>query len=234
MKTLRTLFSWATALAITGILFQCKKSNDKKPSCQIITATFAPNVSNFHLTYNPEGKPIRIVSDILDMKYEYSAGSTTIVTFQSGNFQSKTIATLNKDGLATNIRTENDTLGTSWSNTIYEYNGQELSRSTLTTSTGGKPVVSTYTWDNHNLIVLLTDTVSQTLGYYTNRPRQTGDYLLLAQQIQGFEIYRSKNLIKTIAGTSLNYEFGADGRINSFTATTGANEIFVNYEYQCE
>jgi len=228
------LFSWATALAITCIFSQCKKSNDKKPSCQIITATFAPNVSTIHLTYNPEGKPSRIVSNILDMTYEYSADSVIIVTFQSGNFQSKTIATLNKDGLATNVRTENDSLGTTWSNTIYEYNGQELSRSTLTTSMGGMPVVTTYTWVNQNLILSTTGTTSQTLGYYTNRPRQTGDYLLLAQQLQGYEIYRSKNLLKTIDGTSLNYEFGTDGRINSFTATTGANEIFVNYEYQCE
>ena len=234
MKTLRTLISLVTVLAITGILSQCKKRNDKKPSCQIITATFAPNVSTFHLTYNLEGKPSRVVSNIIDMSFEYSAGSVIIVTFQSGNFQSKTIATLNKDGLATNVRTENDTLGTSWSNTLYEYNGQKLSKSTLTSSTGGRPVVSTYTWDNQNLVLLTMDTTSQTLGYYIDKPRQTGDYLLLAQQLQGYEIYRSKNLLKKIDGTSLNYEFGTDGKINSFTATTGANEIFVNYEYQCD
>jgi hypothetical protein len=234
MKTLRKLISLSSALAITCILFQCKKSNDKKPSCQIITATFAPNVSTIHLTYNTEGKPSRIVANILDMTYKYSADSVTIVTFQSGNFQSKTIASLNKDGLATSVRTEFDTLGATWSNTIYEYNGQELSRSTLFTSAGGKPVVSTYSWVNQNLVLSTTDTTSQTFGYYTNKPRQPGDYLLLVNQLQGFEIYRNKNLLKTIGETSLNYEFGTDGKINSFTATTGANEIFVNYEYQCD
>jgi hypothetical protein len=53
-------------------------------------------------------------------------------------------------------------------------------------------------------------------------------------QLQGYEIYRNKNLLKTIAGTSLNYEFGTDGKISSLSATTGANETFINYEYQCD
>jgi hypothetical protein len=187
-----------------------------------------------HLHYNPDGKLSRAESSFLVLTYEYSADSVTIVTLNSGNFQSKTIATLNKDGLATNVRTENDTLGTSWSNAIYEYNGQELSKGTLITSAGGRPVVTSYTWNNQNLVKATTDTTSQTFEYYNDKPRQTGDYLLLVQQLQGYELYRYKNLLKAIDGTSLNYEFGSDGKINSLSATSGATESFINYEYQCD
>lgn len=234
MKTLKTLITLAIVLATTGILTQCKKSNEKKASCQIITVTPAPNGNPFYFTYNPDGKPNRVESSLITMTYEYTADSAIIVGFSSGNFQFKTIATLNNVGLATNVRTELDTLGTTWSNTLYEYNGQELSKSTLTSSTGGRPVVSTYTWDNQNLVLIVTDTISHVLGYYLDKPLQTGDYFLLVQQLQGYDIYRNKNLLKKIDGTSLNYEFGTDGKINSLSATTGANENFINYEYQCD
>ncbi len=234
MKTLRTLNSLAIVLKMTVFLTYCSKSNDKKASCRIITVTPAPNGTPFHFTYNTDGKPSRAESSNFVMTCEYSAGSATIVTFNLGNFQSKTTATLNKDGLATNVRTELDTLGTNWSNTIYEYNGQEVSRSTLTSSNGGRPIVTTYTWDNQNLVISNTDSSSETFGYYNDKPRQTGDYFVLVQQLQGYENFRNKNLLKSIDATSLNYQFGTDGKINSLSATTGANETFINYEYQCD
>lgn len=234
MKTLRTLISLAIAITMAVLFTKCSKSNNKKASCQIITVTPAPNGTPFHLTYNTNGKPVRVESGTFVMTYEYSAGSATIVSFNSGNFQSRTVATLNQDGLATNVRTELDTLGTNWSNTFYEYNGLELSKSTLTNSTGGKPVVTTYTWNNHNLVISNTDSSSTTYGYYTDKPVQTGDYFLLVQQLNGYDMYRNKNLLKSIDATSLNYQFGTDGKINSLSATTGANENFINYEYQCD
>ena len=234
MKTLRILISLSIAFTMTVILTQCSKSSNKKASCEILTVTPSPNGTPFHFTYNADGKPSRVESSNFVMTYEYLVGSAIIVTFNSGNFQSKTIATLNKDGLATMVRTEFDTLGTSWSNTFYEYNRLELSRSTFTSSTGGRPVISTYTWDNQNLVISNTDTSSVTYGYYTNKPLQTGDYFLLVQQLQGYDIYRNKNLLKSIDNTFLNYQFGTDGKINSLSATTGANENFINYEYQCD
>jgi len=234
MKTLRSVISLTLAFAFTCILVQCKKDNERKHSCQIITVTTSPNGTTIHLTFNADGKLIRSESANQVLTYEYSAGSTTIVTFNSGTFHSKTIATLNSDGLATNVRSEDDTTGTSWTNTVYEYNGQELSKSTVTTSTGGQPVVSTYTWANQNLASSILDGGSQTFGYYTNRPRQTGDYFLLVQQLQGYETFRNKNLLKTIDAVTLNYQFGSDGKINSLSAIAGASETFINYEYLCE
>src|SRR5258706_8105289 len=109
MKTLRTLIFLAIAITMTAIITQCSKSNDKKTSCRIITVTPAPNGTPFHFTYNADGKPSRVESSNFVMTYEYSAESAVIFTFNTGNFQSKTIATLNKDGLATNVRTELDT-----------------------------------------------------------------------------------------------------------------------------
>jgi YD repeat-containing protein len=234
MKTLRTFIPLTLALALSGILVQCKKDNEKKPACNLITVTTAPNGTPIHLTYNADGKLSRAVSTNSVIAYEYTPSSATIVTTNSGNFGSKTIATLNNDGLAINVRTENDSLGNSWSNTFYEYNGQELSKSTLTTSAGGPAMVTTYTWVNQNLVLLTTDASSQVFGYYSNKLRQTGDYLLLVQQLQGYEIYRNKNLFKSLDAVNLNYEFGTDGRINSLSVTSGATESFIIYEYQCE
>ncbi|HEX4849436.1 MAG TPA: hypothetical protein VFV08_01455 [Puia sp.] len=228
MKTLKKLINWTIVFSLTGILTQCNKSTAKKTSCQIITVTPAPNGTPFHLTYNSDGKPIRVESQDFLMIYEYNTSSTTISSFSGGNFQAKTVATLNSDGLATNVRTDLDSLGTNWSNIIYEYNGQELSRSTQTSSTNGRPVVSTYTWSNQNLVLIVTDTTSETLGYYLDKPVQAGDYFLLVQQLQGYDLYRNKNLLKSLDATSLNYQFGSDGKINSLSATTGANENFLN------
>ena len=95
-------------------------------------------------------------------------------------------------------------------------------------------MVTTYTWVNQNLVLLTTDASSQVFGYYSNKLRQTGDYLLLVQQLQGYEIYRNKNLFKSLDAVNLNYEFGTDGRINSLSVTSGATENFIIYEYQCE
>jgi hypothetical protein len=234
MKTLRKLIALTIVLAFTCILVQCKKDNEKKPTCNLITVTTSPNGTTLHLTFNADGKLIRSESTNSVLTYEYSAGSVTIVTFNSGTFHSKTIATLNSDGLATNVRKEDDTTGTIWTNTVYEYNGQELSKSTVTTSTVGQPVVSTYTWANQNLVNSNVDGGSQSFGYYTNKPRQTGDYFLLVQQLQGYETFRNKNLLKTIDAVTLNYQFGTDGRINSLSAIAGATETFITYEYLCE
>jgi hypothetical protein len=233
MKTLKTLIALSIVLTIAGILTQCKKSNDKKPTCQIITVTPLSNGSPLHFTYNPDGKPSQEVSGNIVVTFQYLTDSVIVLAFNAGNFQYKTIAELNNDGLASNVRIELDSLGTNWSNTAYEYNGQELSKSTFTSSGSVTPVVSTYTWNNQNMVKIITDTVTQTFGYYLDRPRQTGDYFLLTRDLQGFEIYRNKNLLKSIDATSLNYEFGTDGKINSLSATTGANENFLNYEYQC-
>jgi len=233
MKTLRKLISLTLVLAFALMLVQCKKDNEKKPVCSLITVTTAPNGTPIHLNYNTDGKLSRVVSTTSLITYEYSPTSVTILTTNSGNFISKAIATLNIDGLAINVRTENDSLGADWSNNFYEYNGQELSKSTLTTSAGGPPVVSTYTWIDHNLVLLSTGATSQTFGYYTDKLRQTGDYLMLVQQLQGYEIYRNKNLFKSLDAVTLNYEFGADGRINSLSVISGATENFVIYEYQC-
>ena len=233
MKTLRTLIAMAMVLTVSGILTQCKKSNDNKTSCQIITATPVPGTP-LHLTYNSEGKLSRVVSGISVFTYDYSAGSTIILESESDNFTSKTTATLNSDGLATNVRTENDTTGAIWSNTFYEYNGQELTRSTFTSSAGGRPIISTFTWANQNLATLTTDTTTEIFGYYTDKPVQTGDYFLLVDDLQGYTLYRNKNLLKSVASSVLIYQFGTDGKINSFSATTGTNESFIYYEYQCD
>jgi hypothetical protein len=233
MKTLKTLIALAIVIGISGILPQCKKSNDNKPSCQIITVTPLPNGNPLHFTYNQDGNPSQEVSGNLIMTFEYLTDSVIVRATNTGNFQYKTIAELNNDGLATHVRIELDSLGTTWQNTVYEYNGQELSKSTFTSSNGRAPVVSTYSWNNQNLVKIITDTITQTFGYYLDRPRQTGDYFLLTNDLQGFEIYRNKNLLKTIDATSLNYTFGTDGKIISLSATTGANENFLNYEYQC-
>jgi len=106
-------------------------------------------------------------------------------------------------------------------------------RSTNTSSTARAPYVTTYSWKDHNMVSTTADTTTTNFGYYTDKARQSGDYFLLVQTIQGYEIIRCKNLLKTVGSSTLAYEFGDGGKITSLSATTGSNTSFLDFEYQC-
>jgi hypothetical protein len=233
MRPLKFALYSMLLLALTGINTGCKKSNDKKASCQLSSASSATAGNAYVFLYNNEDKLIRTTLNSNLVTYDYSGNTTVVTSLDSGKFFSKSTVTNNSDGLAINVRTDYDLAGTMWSNTFYEYTGTELSRSTFTSSAGGNATVNTYTWSNQNLIASKQDTSISTLEYYIDKPRQTGDFLSLIQFIQGYEIYRTKNLLKSLTGSNLIYVFGTDGKINSVEVVSGTTTSILDYQYQC-
>lgn len=233
MKPLKILITAALSLFITGIFSGCEKNNDTMLMCRIIASASPSTGIVTHLSYNSDGKLNSATAGTTTATYEYTGNTVTITTMSSGTFLSKRIATLNAAGLAINVRTESNSTGTIWSNDAYEYSGEELIKSTNTSSTGSSPVVSTYSWFNQNLITSITGSTISPIDYYTDKPRQNGDYLSYAQLIQGYEIIRSKNLVKALTGSTFTYEFSSDGNISSVAFSSGNNTTTLNYQYEC-
>jgi hypothetical protein len=232
MTKLKILAAAVLILAI-GTFNGCKKSNDKKPDCKISALSSPASTDRNTLSYDASGKLSRLISGGSFTSYSYSGSTTTVTTLDSGKFSSKTTIFSNDAGLAINVRTESDEAGTIWNNGFYEYNGEELVKSTGTSSSGGPAVITTYTWNNHNMVSSTTDTTTTVYGYYTDKPRQTGDYFLLVQLIQGYEIVRNKNLLKSVSTSTLSYDFGSDGKITTLSVISGNSTTFLDYDYLC-
>ena len=232
MKKMKISAAVVLILAI-GTFNSCKKNNDKKPDCKISALSSPTSTARNTLSYDANGKLSRLISGGSFTSYSYSGSTTIVTTLDSGKFSSRTTISSNDAGLAINVRTESDETGTTWNNGFYEYNGEELIKSTSTSSVGGPPVITTYTWNNHNMVSSTTDTTTTVYGYYTDKPRQIGDYFLLVQMIQGYEIVRNKNLLKSVATSTLAYDFGADGKITTLSVISGNSTTFLDYEYQC-
>lgn len=237
MKTFPSRIVAAVVIIIFGFVGCKKDKNDaKKPDCRIISITSTPSGEVTKINYNSEGK-ISSISNALDTTtYTYNGSIATGIT-SSGTFKSKRTITTNSSGLATNVRIEQNVSGTLWSNAFYEYNGTELIRVTSTSSSNPTPIISTITWTNGNLISINSGTSGSTLEYFTDKPAQAGDYLHLFQLLNGFEVYKPRNAIKSISAgatvNTFNYNFDGDGKITSMTITGNPTGTFF-YEYQCQ
>lgn len=218
------------AYCIAGSLVGCRKECSQLPGCTHITALLHSSGNWYHFLYNSDGKPRRESNGSIITTYAYNGNTTTVTTLDSGGFVSRTVITLNELKLATNMRQENNEAGTHWNNTVYEYNGEAVVKSTTTFSNGGIPMVSIYTWANQNLSSIIAGNTSNTFSYYTDKQMQPGDYLSLLQLRQGYEIYRNKNLLRSISGTNFSYTFGPADKITSVDATLGAGTK--NFDYQ--
>jgi hypothetical protein len=236
-KLFKILISSSMLLFVLVIFGGCKKNNDEKPVCRVIAASGTSGGSNYHLEYNGDGKVTRISNGAVVTTFEYPADNLIIgTTLDAGIFRNKQIINVNAAGLALNVRTENNLAGTDWTNSAYEYNGDELMKATNTFSGGGSPTITSYTWLNGNMISAQTGSFIEALGYYTDQPRQTGDFLAFAQFIQGFETIRNKNLLKfdsSALGIDFIYEFQPDGNILSIKIISGGTPTFLIYQYEC-
>lgn len=241
LKTLKILIIAALIFIISAIFFGCNKDNNK--SNNDINATYnivaadLSSLGKYHFSYNSDGKLIRATADTTDIAYEYTGNTIIVTTLLSEKFHSRTIITFNSAGLATNARTENNADGTDWFNDAFEYNGEELSKMTNTSSSSSSPRVTTYTWLNQNMVSVTLSSAAglstTTFDYYVDKPRQKGDYLSFLQLFQGYEIFKNKNLLKSISDTRFVYEFEPDGNISSVAFTTGGDTRIFNYRYQC-
>jgi hypothetical protein len=224
----------------TGLLCSCKKDNTPpKPTCRIITASGTGYSGQTNFSYNSEGKLISISAGTLTISLAYSGNTVIAISKETGGapYYQKQIITLNSNGLALNVRIEADIAGTNWTNDVYEYSGSEVIKNTSTNSAGGTPVIETYTWSGGNLITIKSDrSGTVTLGYYTDKAAQAGDYFSLSQLQAGYQILRNKNAVKSILSGSdiinFDYTIDADGKITSLIAT-GSSPYSYSYQYQC-
>lgn len=210
----------------------CKKNADKKPACRIIAFTLGGQV--FNMTYNGNGKLISVNNGSFSQTYDYVGDTTIVTSLNSGVFSSRAIAARNGAGLATNVRTELNATGTEWTNDTFEYNGDELSKQVSTRSADTSKGIITYVWFNHNMMSETAGSTTTLLDYYTDKPRQTGEYLDFFQFLSGYEYLRTKNLLKSFGNSTLTYEFGSDGNISSLTINSpGGTPAAINYQYRC-
>jgi hypothetical protein len=231
MKTQKTLFFAACGIIIALSVTSCKKNIEKK-DCRI--SVFAGTGANDTVLYNNEGKISSIVNGLSRINYSYADNKVTGTAFDAtGAFSYKTMATLNSAGLITNLRTEYNASGTQWGNIVYEYNGEELSQSTNTSSTGGTPSITTYRWLNHNIVSETTGANTTPWTFYTDKPRKDGDYLWLLKINYGGDILRTANLLKSFGTTNFSYEFDSDGKISSMGVSDGGSSQTITYEYTC-
>jgi hypothetical protein len=215
---------------LADILAGCKKNHDKQLSCRL-TALHAPSGLTTFLSYNNEGKLVLEESGKSINTYTYEGATTTITTYDTGIFSRKMIVLNNTLGLAANVRTEYDPNGTNWSNTYNEYDGDLVKRS-ITTFPSNPPDTTTYLWTDHNMVGQVRDGDTTRFEYYTDKPRQDGDYLYLSQFVSGYEVYRTKNLFKGYMGATFIYDFTSDGKIASLQVP-GIGTVYT-CEYQCK
>lgn len=224
-------------------LISCKKHDTPPtppPTCLISLFTdVAQDNGTPHppakFTYDQQGRLIRIDDGDNIKTINYTPEGCTVTNAAAGIFAGITVVTNNKDGLALNVHSTTDPQGILWTNTSYQYNGQELAKSSFTNFAMSDPVVTTYRWSAGNLISSTTQSITQTYEYYTDKLRQQGDYLYFQQFPQGYELFRNKNLVRSGQGLNFIYEFGSDGKITAVkaTPTSGGNDIVFKYDYNC-
>src|SRR5690606_13595437 len=95
---------------------------------------------------------------------------TISATLDNGEFEEKKIMTFNENGQMVNLRIEFNQSGTEWNNEVYEYNGEQIIKSTRTSYTGSPPSVHTYVWSNGNMVTqIYNDGRSAYLEYYLDK-----------------------------------------------------------------
>jgi len=228
MKKIRLTAS--LTIILVGIFGGCKKNNDKKAVCHIVSISSTMDSLTNNFTYDKDGKLIQDLYGASITTYSYDGSVTTITNYDTGTFQKRTIVMNNSSGLAINVRTEYDPNGANWANSFYEYNGDEVAR-VIYTYSGNPSSTSTYLWADHNMVGQVTGTDTTTFEYYTDKPRQDGDYLYLTQVVSGYEVYRCKNLLKGYVGATFTYDFTPDGKIAAFRIP--ALNTVLSYEYLC-
>jgi hypothetical protein len=224
-------------LSVAVLFASCKKENNSKKACHIITATIN-GITSVNISYNADGK-VATITNGKDVKtFQYSGNTVIINETYSGSFSGKTIIDLSAQGLALSAKMELDAAGTKWNNYQYEYSGQELIKQTYTTQAGGVPNVITVKWTNGNPTSVVGSGVTTTYDYYNDKPANPGDYWSLSQLVQGYKVIAPKNALKSTASLSSIYSFSyssdADGNFTGVVIDDGTPPPDSwTYQYQC-
>lgn len=234
-------------------LLSCNKDDDprteeepKPSSCRINTIYNNDGEVQMQFTYNEAGKVVKATQGGLTLNYQYN-GNTIVIegTNASGEFVSKSTWILNNQGYVTNVRAEYNESGTQWAESQYEYeDGTRLVRYTGTNSTSGsQPFVQTYTWENGNIVSVKTGAGKiTTYSYYTDMPKQPGEYFSYSELIgpgTGAKIYNTKNALKSFTTengtTSFTYQTDDDGKIVAMLYKYGTDpSTKVGFGYVCD
>ncbi len=236
MKLFTKLFATLVAVTIFGGCKKDSQSGQPQSSCKISTISEGGTIA-ISVAYNNDGTVDSITSGNYVTSYVYSGNTIIETSLNSGQFDNKAIVTVNSNGLATNVRTQNSADGTDWDNEAYEYNGTQVTKLTYTTSYGVSSDVSTFQWSGGNLVSLIDAGDTTKIAYFTDKLNQPGDYLSLSQLLQGYSVFKNKNVIKTITNgtdvSSITYIYDADGKITSLTENDGTNSYDYSFQYQC-
>lgn len=231
----------------------CKKDKENRPECRITSMT-SPTGEDYVFTYNAEGKLVSVSMDgTSTINFTYNGNSVTSL-YVSGSYYNKTTYTINSNGQVTHSRTEYNTAGTHWAESVFEYTGAQVSKETRTKNDGFTSI-RTYQWNNGNLQTVSFSNNNNSwqkiaYEYYTDNPYQSGDILDWDRLMSGVEIFRSKNLLKKYTSTyqdntttppipetetiNYSYAFDRDGKIVSMTSSTGGNNQTYEYQYECK
>jgi hypothetical protein len=215
-----------------------KKSSSPAQTCQIITVSdqIGSSTTVYNLTYNNAGQistaQYNQNSTAYSRVFTY-IGSTEIMVTSGGSSTITDSMTLNSDGF---IQSDYQTDGTNLTVTDYTYSGAELQKSVSTTN-GGTPTTSTYSWTNGDLTSGNDNGTTATYTYNTTAS-ETGDYWYIAQLINygGFIVKTAHQLTGYQVGTSIenvNYTYDNTGKITGLTGTSGSTVETITYQYSC-
>jgi len=232
MKTFILFFTILSGTLIAGFLFGCKKdSQTKKQTCKIIALVSGTNAISF--TYDDTGREITKNGAATD-KLIYNGNTITITSTAGTTLNTTTSVTVNDKGLATLIGVK-DGNGETLSNTLNEYSGTELHKSTVTGSTPGDTVITTYTWSDGNLVSSLSQSNVVNYHYSSSILSQDGDFWNTTNLQQGYQVFKTKNALTSVGsgGNVINYLFDATGKIATIQNIAGGSVFAIDYEYEC-
>ena len=225
----------STILFMISLLFtECAKRINQ--NCRIVASTLSPFADTTRIFYDKQGKVQRIKNNISVTEYTYSKNQLTLIRKDTGTFIAKTVIDLNSRGLATNVRVYFDQTDTSWVNTAYEYDGEEVRKETFTSSVGGREDITTYIWVNHNIVSSTSNAATTNWQYYSpfQYKRQMGDYLSYQELINGYAVYRTRDLLMIGDKVKfINYDFNSNTNISAVSFTVGNANYTLKYEYEC-
>ena len=248
MKLRNTIALSAFVLVAWYGNISCKKLLDKIADCRIETITEPYPSGNrvSTIAYNNDGNistyTVSFGSTLSSKVFNYSGNTiiiNTTISSGSGSTSYMDSVTTNGQGRALNLRQYSADRST-FTNTRFEYNGEDLVRLYQTNETGDPAVLTTVTTTNGNVVRLESASGTAILEYYANEEFQEGDYLhIVTLSLYGVPIYPHKNLIKTIddgTGNIVNfsYEKNIDGLVTKVNVTSATSVSSYSYTYKCD
>jgi len=224
----------AMALLVTGALAftaSCNKKDNTPAEVCKLQRVVSGNES-YLFSYDDQFRISKIESPNKIANYSYNGNQSTILTTSSGSFDTKKIITTNDAGLILNVKTENNTGGTLWTNEAYTYNGNQVATSVSSNSTGLGNSTTNYVWaSDGNLSTIISGSGGTTdFNYYTDQAFQEGDFLNVFSLIQnGYTFYKNKNLNKTAGSNAITYVFDEGNKVNKINV----NSTVIQIEYTC-